>query len=740
MTRIRPSWALPLMSALIAGSLEAQSLIPELYPRPQQVTESLGWLKMSTPLRQLRQRLDTLTLAQIRESKGLYAKANLRLGLKTDPRLSSYRTKVPTQDESYYLEVNSRGITLVGADSVGLYYGLQSLRQLLASNQIPYCKITDYPSVGLRGVVEGFYGNPYSHSDRIEQFKFYGRTKLNTYIYGPKDDPYHRDKWRELYPEQERKRISELVTQAHQRGVRFVWAIHPGLDIKWTEEDRKAVVRKCEDMYRLGVRSFAVFFDDISADDESARHQAELLNYLYEHFEKTGMKIGSLILCPTQYNQAWAKGAYLDILGTKMNPKIEIMWTGKTVVTMIDRETMEYVNARIRRKGYIWLNYPVTDFAVDHILLGPMRGNASDIDQLVSGFVANPMEYAEASKVGVFGVADYLWNMKAYDADRAWEGAIKELYPHSTEAFRHFAQDNIDPGANGHRFRLQGESRDIAPVIARFKESLLEGQVDRIAWSKLQDRFRTMAEDATILLADKTNEALSKELRPWVEVYHHMALQGELLLRMQRLLAEGKAEEFMASYKELQSIESKQGAIRSRDFTGSLNAPYPKPADHVIAPFLAWFKRQLYSDYRKTHTYEVDKLPTSLIEAGSYYIRVQGAYLTNTTEGVQLVAEADSINPQRQVWSISLDQESGNYIITNAQDQQRLNSSLKLTRSADNLRDSFVLHRNDKGHFALQNAKEALGYIWGLKDGKLQIIYRKAVKPEDYILELQPRE
>ena len=183
MTRIRPSWALPLMSALIAGSLEAQSLIPELYPRPQQVTESLGWLKMSTPLRQLRQRLDTLTLTQIRESKGLYAKANLRLGLKTDPRLSSYRTKVPTQDESYYLEVNSRGITLVGADSVGLYYGLQSLRQLLASNQVPYCKITDYPSVGLRGVVEGFYGNPYSHSDRIEQFKFYGRTKLNTYIW-----------------------------------------------------------------------------------------------------------------------------------------------------------------------------------------------------------------------------------------------------------------------------------------------------------------------------------------------------------------------------------------------------------------------------------------------------------------------------------------------------------------------------------------------------------------------------
>ena len=99
MTRIRPSWALPLVSVLIAGTLEAQSLIPELYPRPQQVTESLGSLKMTPTLRQLRQRLDTLTLRQIRENKRLYAKARLHLGLKTDPTLSSFRSRVPAQQE-----------------------------------------------------------------------------------------------------------------------------------------------------------------------------------------------------------------------------------------------------------------------------------------------------------------------------------------------------------------------------------------------------------------------------------------------------------------------------------------------------------------------------------------------------------------------------------------------------------------------------------------------------------------
>ena len=728
----------------ILGSLtlSAQRL-PELYPQPHKVELGKKIQALSPAQLHLGKVLDTLTLPQIHAQQELFTKARVQLGLRGEASLRAYASKVPNQAESYYLQFDSKKTILVGADSIGLYYGLQTLRQLLSEERIlPSCTITDSPDVALRGVVEGFYGNPYSHRDRIEQFKFYGRTKLNTYIYGPKDDPYHREKWRELYPSEERQRIGQLVSEAHSRGVRFVWAIHPGLDIKWTQADRDAVVRKCEDMYHLGVRSFAVFFDDISADDESAGHQADLMNYLYEHFQKTGMQVSSLILCPTQYNQAWAKGNYLDILGTKMRPKIEIMWTGKTVVTMIDRETMEYVNGRIRRKGYVWLNYPVTDFAVDHLLLGPMKGNATDLAPLLGGFVANPMEYAEASKIAIFSVADYLWNMKAYDADRAWEGVTKELYPQAVEEFRRFAQDNIDPGANGHRFRIPGESRDFVPYISQFKEAYLKtGSVPSTLRLKLSNRFALMGNDAlTVMASYHDSPALTEELLPWLQVYYFMSMQGQALLKMQEELEHGNYSSFMKLYDALRDVEVEQSAIRSRDFKGSLNAPYPKPASQVVAPFLSWLKRQLYARYRKAYTYQVDKLPAPLVESGKYYVKVKGAYLTNSSAGIQLITKADTINPQRQVWLIDFDQETGRYVLTNAQDQQVLTSSLKLTKSADKSRDSFTLHRNESGFFALQNAEEALAYIWGLKDGKLHINYRKTPQPEDYLFELLPAE
>src|SRR5262249_16174388 len=54
--------------------------------------------------------------------------------------------------------------------------------------------------VGVGGGVEGFYGPPYSFAQRRGLFSFLARAGLNTYIYAPKLDPYHRDQWRTPYP------------------------------------------------------------------------------------------------------------------------------------------------------------------------------------------------------------------------------------------------------------------------------------------------------------------------------------------------------------------------------------------------------------------------------------------------------------------------------------------------------------------------------------------------------------
>ena len=330
------------------------------------------------------------------------------IGKVGDKAVKAYRKKIPQQAEGYYLKVTPKEIVVAGRDESGTFYGEQALEQIINSklDNSKYkefslldegFEIRDWPSVSCRGVIEGFYGNPWSHQDRLRQFEFYGKHKLNIYVYGPKDDPYHRAYWRDPYPEDEAAKLRELVEAAHRNKVQFVWAIHPGGDIKWNLQDSLAVVNKLNIMYELGIRTFAVFFDDIGGEGARAEKQAGLMNYLTDNFVRKHKDVEPLIICPTQYNKSWSKGDYLSILGTKMYPEVRIMWTGNSVVDMIERDDMEWINAQIKRKAFIWLNYPVNDYCQSRLLMGKTYGNGLDIADLVSGFCSNPMEYAAES-------------------------------------------------------------------------------------------------------------------------------------------------------------------------------------------------------------------------------------------------------------------------------------------------------------------------------------------------------
>ena len=229
------------------------------------------------------------------------------IGEKGDKSVRKYNKLIPKHEEGYYLAVNDKEIILAGNDERGTYYAIQTFAQLLKEGKLPEVEIKDYPSVRYRGVVEGFYGTPWSHQARLRQLKFYGENKMNTYIYGPKDDPYHSaPNWRLPYPEKEAAQLQELVKVANENEVDFVWAIHPGQDIKWNQEDRDLLLSKFEKMYQLGVRSFAVFFDDISGEGTNPQKQAELLNYIDEAFVKAKPDVTPLIMCPTEYNKSWS--------------------------------------------------------------------------------------------------------------------------------------------------------------------------------------------------------------------------------------------------------------------------------------------------------------------------------------------------------------------------------------------------------------------------------------------------
>ena len=577
---------------LLGGCLSMQAQVSLVNPVPHQVERQAGAAVVKAPkawaiTADAGRHQDVVRLLQQAEGAkagGAKATFKLTIGVKGDKAVKKYAKKIPAKAEGYYLEVTPKGAVLAAADEVGLFWAAQTWMAMLSEGKMEYCTITDYPDVPYRGVVEGFYGTPWSHQARLSQIAFYARHKMNVYIYGPKDDPWHRDKWREPYPEAEAKRISELATYARSLGVNFYWAIHPGVDIKWTEQDRDYLVAKLEKMYDLGVRSFAVFFDDIWGEGTRADKQAELLNYVDNNFIQKKHDVAPLIMCPTEYNRAWANDekGYLRTLGTQMNQGIEIMWTGNSVVHCIDRESQEWINQRINRKSYIWWNFPVSDFVRDHILLGPAYGNDLDIAETMSGFVSNPMEHAEASKISLYGIADYTWNMPAYDYQADWEKGLREVLPSNYEALRTFALYNKDLGPNGHGFRREegDELKDIA-------QQALAGQSS--ARQALALKCEELGIAVDLLLNDDSNPELLRELRPWLLQGKNVAAYGQAVVSLAEAATKTQKgtglRSFENYYQQARSLQKQMYDLENSSVRHALQ-PGIKVATKVLMPTL----------------------------------------------------------------------------------------------------------------------------------------------------------
>lgn len=156
----------------------------------------------------------------------------------------------------------------------------------------------------LCGVVEGFYGRPWTCDQRKELFSRMRVSSMNTYIYAPKDDMKHRALWRQLYTKPEEMKIKHLIDAARAEDTMFVYAISPGLDISFASSaDVTALKRKMKQVSKLGCTAFALLFDDINpmlkpsdaaVFKSSAHAQASVTNEVY-----TYLKEPKFLFCPT---------------------------------------------------------------------------------------------------------------------------------------------------------------------------------------------------------------------------------------------------------------------------------------------------------------------------------------------------------------------------------------------------------------------------------------------------------
>jgi hyaluronoglucosaminidase len=290
----------------------------------------------------------------------------------------------------------------------------------------------------MRGVIEGFYGPPWSHEERLDLIRFCAEHELNTWVHAPKDDPYHRARWREPYPEDQLAQLAELAAECDRVGVAFAYGIAPGLDLCYSHESEwDALTAKIAQVRSVGVRHFQLLWDDVEhtlhcpedeerygkAERPSGAAQAPFSNRFAREIDQPG----PLVVCPMAYAQT-GDGPYRRSFAPELDPGIVLYWTGPEVVSLaIHRDELDMsVHRYAGHEHLLWDNFPVNDWDTTILHLGPLRGRDPKLaDGKLRGIIANAMVQCAPSKLALATVADWARDPFGYDPLVSYERALR---------------------------------------------------------------------------------------------------------------------------------------------------------------------------------------------------------------------------------------------------------------------------------------------------------------------------
>ena len=378
-----------------------------------------------------------------------------------------------------------------------------------------------------RGIVEGFYGKPWTHEERLDMLSFMSEVGMNAYIYAPKDDPYHRQKWRIPYPSKQMAKLKRLASHARSVNISFVCAVSPGLSLRYSDKrDADALVAKMTALLDAGARDFALLLDDIPAElaNEADRKafgslaaaQVSLANKVRDRLQKMSPQ-ARLLVCPTQYHGD-PSTEYLLEIGNGLHPEIDIMWTGPRVCSQeLSYEHTKAVVATLRRPVTFWDNYPVNDASMKGELhIWPYTGRSSELREVSRGFFLNPMNQAEASKIALGAAAIYMNDPERYDAEAAWRASaarvVGEASVGALEMFRDAcAISPLHPG----------DPPSLVHVVDEAKYRVDRGAL--IEAAGILSSYMLEMKASAELLRTNPNKKLTQEIAPWLDEYMQWA-------------------------------------------------------------------------------------------------------------------------------------------------------------------------------------------------------------------------
>lgn len=357
------------------------------------------------------------------------------------------------------------------------------------------------------GVVEGFYGPPLSHEDRVDLLGWVSRWGFNCYGYAPKDEPLHRQRWREPYGAEDRARFAELLARGREVGVEVALVLSPGLD--WRDGDDEALVTKLQVFRDLGAEVLGVAWDDVPPGGADLGRT---------HGEAVAGAVAALdggvrwITCPTDYATA-TMTPYLEAYAAALPAEVEIMWTGPSIVSPeVPADDARRLAVGLGRAPLFAENFPVNDGAMSDVLhLGPYPARPADLVPETSGVFCNLMPRSRASWLGL-ALAGRFWSDPTGDREAAWRDVVAEI-PGLLPLARACRSWAGDPGG------LDAE-------LAEWAEAAIEtGGTD----GRLRDYLVAGCREGL-------EPRLAAELEPWLEQWdvESQAMQFALLLLAHR--------------------------------------------------------------------------------------------------------------------------------------------------------------------------------------------------------------
>jgi hyaluronoglucosaminidase len=248
------------------------------------------------------------------------------------------------------------------------------------------------------GIIEGYYGRPWSWEDRSATMAFLAQHGYRFYMFCPKADIYLRRKWRELHPPEDVARLTELSARCRENGVRFGVGLSPTkLHLDFGAEAKSILARKIDSLEALGLDDFALLFDDMKGDVPNlAQLQADVIHWTRDH-----LKTDRFLVCPSYYTDdpildrvfGQRPDNYVEDFGRLVDRSIDVFWTGEEVISrQFSRGHLERVSELLQRKPFIWDNYPVNDGErmSNYLHLRGVTGRPAAMGELIAAHGINP--------------------------------------------------------------------------------------------------------------------------------------------------------------------------------------------------------------------------------------------------------------------------------------------------------------------------------------------------------------